>query len=305
MAAPKVRDLAKVHERDLASDQNRGFHEAADIFPEMSDEDFSAFKADIQKHGLLTPIVTVPDGRILDGRHRWRVCMELGIEPRYQVHAGNPWSFVISANLHRRHLTTSQKGMVGARVAVRKPGQRGYGTKKAPEYPGAFAEHAPPTQAELGKELGISDSTISTARRVMRSGNQDLVSAVDRGKVTVETAARISTLDPEAQRQFVERIEAGEKPTALAPPSRSHTGGAGRVVIKHPAVNIFTKINAEALGSALFGIETAFKVTTTVDKAVTPLMAKQLSARIRTAKAVLSKVNRLLERRAEGIDDDQ
>lgn len=296
MAAPKVT------EKDLASEQNRGFHEAADIFPEMTPEEFRGLSADIEKHGLLHPIVTTPDGLILDGRHRWRACMELGIKPKYQIHAGNPWSFVISANLHRRHLTTSQKGMVGARVAVRKPGQRKQTDSSNPEYSGFEGQHAPPTQPALAKELGISDSTIQTARRVIRSGNEGLVRAVDQGKVTVETAARISGMDLQSQNEFVERIEAGENPRALSPPSKGHTGGAGRVVLKHPAVSIFTKINAEALGSAMFGIETAFKKTTTVDQAVTPEMAKRLVSQIRAARAVLSRVHRLLERRAEGIE---
>src|SRR6266536_1314394 len=109
-------------EWDFTGEENKGFHEAADIFPEMAPEEFEAFKADIAENGLQTPIVTIPDGRIIDGRHRWRACMETKTKPRYIVYRGNPWNYVISANLHRRHLNSSQRAMVVARIADRPRG---------------------------------------------------------------------------------------------------------------------------------------------------------------------------------------
>jgi hypothetical protein len=86
---------------------NREFHEVANIFPMMQGEEFDALKADIAANGLREPIWLHPDGRIIDGRNRYRACCELSIEPEYHTWngSGSLVSFVVSLNLHRRHLT--------------------------------------------------------------------------------------------------------------------------------------------------------------------------------------------------------
>jgi ParB-like chromosome segregation protein Spo0J len=53
-------------------------HPLAELFPPMSDDDYRALKADIARRGQLNPI-TVQHDQVLDGRHRWRACCELGI----------------------------------------------------------------------------------------------------------------------------------------------------------------------------------------------------------------------------------
>src|SRR5262249_34703483 len=56
------------------------------------------------------------DGKILDGRNRYRVCLELGIEPRTEdlPPATDPLDYVLDVNLHRRHLTDVQRAFVAA-----------------------------------------------------------------------------------------------------------------------------------------------------------------------------------------------
>src|SRR5437764_806061 len=90
------------------------FHEVANIFPMMADEEFTALVADIKTNGQLTPVWTY-QGKIIDGRNRYKACMELGIEPQFKEWNGdeaNLLSFVLSLNLQRRHLTSSQKAML-------------------------------------------------------------------------------------------------------------------------------------------------------------------------------------------------
>lgn len=279
-------------EWDFASEDNRGFHEAADIFPTMSPEEFAAFKEDIATNGLQTPIVTIPDGRIIDGRHRWRACMDTKTEPKYQVYQGNPWTYVISANLHRRHLNASQRAMVVARMADRKPGLR---NQAAPRNRGA-EDHLPPTQGHAAELLGVGLSSVTDARRVVKAGTPALRTLVDDGLAAVSTAARVSAMPDDVQQEFVRRVRSGEKPTDVARvpievPEYVPTNGGKR---KHAPVTVFTKSNAEALSSGLIGIEMAFTDVTSVDKAVTSDTAKKLNGQIKSTKTVLNRLQKLL-----------
>ena len=88
-------------------------HPAAEIFPLMEGEEFEALVADIKKHGLRVPITTIGEGddkKLLEGRNRERACIAAGIPPLYTPFQGDdPVAFVISANIHRRHLDAKQK----------------------------------------------------------------------------------------------------------------------------------------------------------------------------------------------------
>lgn len=91
------------------------FHPVAEIFPLITGEAFKALKTDIAANGLHEPLWTW-QGKIIDGRNRWRVCEELGITPplREWEGKGSLVGFVLSLNLHRRHLDASQRAMAAA-----------------------------------------------------------------------------------------------------------------------------------------------------------------------------------------------
>ena len=77
--------------------------------------EFETLVADIRKNGLREPIWLHQDGRVLDGRNRYRACGRAGVEPRFQTYIGPDDSilaFVVSLNLHRHHLNESQRAMV-------------------------------------------------------------------------------------------------------------------------------------------------------------------------------------------------
>ena len=93
------------------------FHEMADLFPLIEGDEFKLLCGDIEKEGLNHPVILLDD-KILDGRNRYRACIEVGIEPKYEKFEGeDPLAFVLSENLHRRHLTASQRAALAAEVA--------------------------------------------------------------------------------------------------------------------------------------------------------------------------------------------
>lgn len=85
-------------------------HPIASLIPPMSAEEYEALKADIRQNGQQEPII-IYENKIIDGRHRYRACVELGINPlvREWDGSGSLISLIYSLNVHRRHLTPSQR----------------------------------------------------------------------------------------------------------------------------------------------------------------------------------------------------
>ncbi len=93
---------------------NYELHPLCTLFPRLDGNEFNALKEDIKQNGLRQPIV-LKDGMILDGGNRYRACVEAGIEPEFVDFDGdNIVSFVLSANLHRRHMTPGQQAAIVA-----------------------------------------------------------------------------------------------------------------------------------------------------------------------------------------------
>jgi len=91
-------------------------HKFADIFPMIGDDELENLKEDIKEYGLLEPIIMY-EGKILDGRNRYRASKEIGIEPKFEEYKGDtPLEYVLSLNLKRRHLTQSQASVIALEV---------------------------------------------------------------------------------------------------------------------------------------------------------------------------------------------
>ena len=154
-------------------------HPAADIFPEMSEQEFADLLEDIKINGLLEPIVLYEE-KVLDGRHRLRACQMAGIEPRFEKWSNgeSPATYVVSKNLHRRHLNTSQRALVAARLADFPPG--GDRKKQAADLRSGL------TQAEAAKKLNVGERTVSKARAILDGAEQEEIKAVETGRKSVD-----------------------------------------------------------------------------------------------------------------------
>jgi protein gp37/ParB-like chromosome segregation protein Spo0J len=156
-------------------------HPLSAAFPTMTDAVFAELRADIAQNGLHHPIIVFEE-QVLDGWHRYRACQEVGVPVRTQQFEGDEAAarkFVVSANLMRRHLDASQRGMVGARLAQIPHG----GDRKSDQDVILRLEDA----ADL---MNVSEKTISDSRTVLASGDTELINKVESGEQSASSAAK-------------------------------------------------------------------------------------------------------------------
>ena len=93
------------------------YHPACLLFPRLGKKELQELADDIKERGLLNPIILY-QGKILDGRNRFAACKLAGVKPRFikWTKKGNPVEWVISQNLFRRHLTSSQRAVVACDI---------------------------------------------------------------------------------------------------------------------------------------------------------------------------------------------
>jgi hypothetical protein len=198
------------------------FHPLANIFPMMTDEETEALADDMLEHGQRESIALY-DGKILDGRNRYRACRLKGIEPRFiEQRPADPAAFVASANLHRRHLDASQRAMIAANLATLRDGQR---------KSGASADAA--TQSDSATLLSVSRPSVQRARFVKDHGVPDLVTAVEVGEVSVSAAAVFANnVPPLDQARLI--AEAGSAAAAVKESQPRVRGKADRAARRPP-----------------------------------------------------------------------
>lgn len=162
----------------------------------MADADFTALKEDIYNHGQREPVIVL-DGMVLDGWHRYRACTELGLKVlQFNYGGDDPAAFVLSSNMHRRHLSASQRAAAVVSCAEWQPPNQKAGVK--PLHPTASGDaksrgeatspHAK-TNAEMAAAAKVSERTIQQAKQAHQAG---LTDAVKEGAMTVEEAAKIA-----------------------------------------------------------------------------------------------------------------
>jgi ParB family chromosome partitioning protein len=160
-------------------------HPIADLFPMLNESDLADLAADIKTNGLQIPLVKLGDV-LIDGRNRMEACRIANVEPTFvEYQGGNIPAYIISANLHRRHLTESQRAMVAAGLANIKHGDVGGGHERQS---GKLAGLV--SQPEAAKLLNVSDRSVRDAALIRRE-SPELAAQVASGETTVHAAKEI------------------------------------------------------------------------------------------------------------------
>lgn len=172
------------------------YHELANIFPLLEGSEFEELVDDIRENGLRQP-VTLYEGKILDGRNRYRACKEAGVEPVCHTYTGDDAAgYVVSLNIMRRHLSESQRAIAAAKLAGLPDGVRA-------DRQGVPIGAPSPSRAMAAEMFGVGERSVARGQAVVRRGVPELVDAVERGNMAVARAAEITKLAPEEQREAV------------------------------------------------------------------------------------------------------
>lgn len=250
------------------NESTRDFHPVASLFPMMTGDEFVDLSNDIRDNGLREPIWLHPDGRIVDGRNRYKACRAAGVEPKFRTWDGNGSlvEFVVSLNLHRRHLTSSQRAMSaldaekelakeaeerrreeGRRAALRQHRQPQDDElvgvervpEKLPEPTGPQAE----SRERAGRMLGVSGRYVSDAKK-LSAERPDLAEKVKSGEMSIPEAKK--TINSEKVQ--AKRAEQRERTAALAAKDVPMPDRRYAVIYADPPWRYdFTRDNADAI----------------------------------------------------------
>ena len=193
------------------------FHDLANVFPEMTDEEFQILKGDIEKNGLRVPIL-IHGEEIIDGKHRYKACQELGVEPKFEEWngEGSLVDLVVSLNSNRRHLTASQKAVVALDILpyIEKEAEermrigsmalngekQNKGTARLPE--GSSGE----ARTQAGEKVGVGARYVSDAKKIKERAPQ-VAEAIKTGKINIPEAKVIATLTSEKQKEIIAQVK--------------------------------------------------------------------------------------------------
>lgn len=167
-------------------------HPAAALFPMLSEAELTELAEDIHKNGLLDPIV-LHDGMILDGRNRYAGCELANVEPRFVEWDGSgdsPTLYVLSKNLHRRHLTTGQKAAIAVESLplLREEAQKRMRAGKRDEDPESKSTQGRAREI-AAKQVGVASATIYEAEQVKKADPEEF-DKVRRGETVLHQSYR-------------------------------------------------------------------------------------------------------------------
>jgi hypothetical protein len=187
------------------------YHPICLLFPQMTDEELQELAEDIRIKGLLHPIVLY-QGKILDGRNRYLACPMAGVKPRFVEWQGpgSPLQWVISENMIRRHLTSSQRAVLALELLPlleqeaknRTRQSPGRGKKVGKKFP-TFSGNG--RASEVAASLVHTNSAYVQAVKTIQHQAPELVEKIRSGILKVPDAARLARL-PAAERKGILRL---------------------------------------------------------------------------------------------------
>lgn len=188
------------------------FHELSDLMP-FREEQVDAIEMRMRKIGWKSgSVITTFEGKILDGRHRYKAAERVGIEPVYVEYVGEAdlktvANFVVLENCESRHLSLDEKYQLLCNMR-----KKDYWPKR---HPGKNQSNTTTRVAspEIAKILGVHTATvnrwdnvgrkdyvtINERNKVRETATPEVVDAMERGDITTKDAVALAELPLDEQ----------------------------------------------------------------------------------------------------------
>lgn len=169
-------------------------HELQSVLsPWMPDKKWTSFLDGIATDGILQPVIALPDGRVIDGKHRLRAARELGLAEIRVVYEDIPdeqvATYIEKTKLERDDLTKGQRACIvlnsdeAQKIAAEARDRQRNGGKFKVSPSGEKIN----THLSLAKKAGIGGGSMSRIIE-MRKKRTDLYDRVFSGECTIGRA---------------------------------------------------------------------------------------------------------------------
>lgn len=189
-------------------------HPLSAAYPAMQPAEYQGLLDSISDIGVQVPI-TLFEGQVIDGWHRYKAATELGIEcPSVELGDVDPRDFAKSQGA-RRNISPSQTAMAITAIYAWRP----HGDQRS-----AVTADRVKTTKELAAIAGVGTRTIEQAKAVQANAVPAIQEAVKTGAVSVETAAAVAKLPAKEQKKIAAKgpdaMRAAAKPAPKAKPEQ-------------------------------------------------------------------------------------
>jgi ParB-like nuclease domain len=192
----------------------------------MGEDELQELAEDIKANGVREPVVVANIAgalMLVDGRNRRAACKITGVvSPRRDLNGEDPTAYVLSANIHRRHMTRGQRAMAIAVIHPNETGRNAKGGKLAKNL-GLSSEYVRTARAVLAYSRTLADLVLSGARslndayqetqlatgkhsamgqrlKALRADRPDLADAVEAEETTLDEAVAKAAADAEQRK---------------------------------------------------------------------------------------------------------
>jgi len=183
-------------------------HPIAECFPLLPLVELQAMSLDIAKNGLIHPIV-IFEGKILEGRNRYRACQMAGIVPPCEDYTGtDPRGYVISANAMRRDLTKGQRACVAQELATAPEGNPNRNSPNSASYE--------LTMDETAQKMGVGLTSVKDARAIFKADLR-VYEQVKNGLITLNQGTIKSGVKKKASKATIKKANVDSLPAIVDP----------------------------------------------------------------------------------------